>query len=290
MKNQKQKQPCAMGKIPLNKSTEKLRNGVILRRIMTDEEFAVIPHPHRDDYYVFLFQESGISSTFIDFKEYQIIGAAVGCVLPGQVHIVGKTEHVRGWFLAVDGSLIADEYRDMLEELSRGQTAYILPDGVARDLTACLSTLHRRLQNTVSANSQKIIHALVSACVGMITEIIQRNTHPTSDKRYRTITMQFKILLAANFRSIKRPQEYASLLNISTVYLNEAVKNTLGMSVSEYIQAAITLEAKRLLYYTNMTVKEIAFSLGYNDYAYFSRLFTKVTGMNPTSHRKKYHE
>lgn len=290
MKNQNQKQSYLMKKIPLNKSSEKLQTGIILRHITMDEEFAVIPHPHRDDYYIFLFQESGVSSTFIDFEEYQIIGAAVGCVLPGQVHIAGKTEHVRGWFLAVDDSLISNEYRNTLEGLLYGQTAYPLPSEVAQDLTACLSTLQRRLQNIASGSSQKIIHALVSACIGMIAEIVQCSTSLASNKRYATITIQFKTLLATHFRSLKRPQEYAALLNISTVYLNEAVKSTTGISVSEYIQKEIILEAKRLLYYTDMNVKEIAFALGYNDYAYFSKLFTKVTGMNPTSHRKKYHE
>ena len=44
MKNQKQKQPCTMLKLQLNKSTEKLRNGIFLRCIMTDEEFTNIKY------------------------------------------------------------------------------------------------------------------------------------------------------------------------------------------------------------------------------------------------------
>jgi AraC-like DNA-binding protein len=48
------------------------------------------------------------------------------------------------------------------------------------------------------------------------------------------------------------------------------------------------LEAKRRLFYTNESVKEIAFRLGYDDYAYFTRLFTKVCGISPTRFREIY--
>ena len=62
------------------------------------------------------------------------------------------------------------------------------------------------------------------------------------------------------------------------------------MPVSYWIQHELVLEAKRLLYYSDLTVKEVAFALGYDDHAYFSRLFSKVTGMSPGSFRKSTHE
>ena len=45
-----------------------------------------------------------------------------------------------------------------------------------------------------------------------------------------------------------------------------------------------------MLLYTSLNIKEIAINLGFDDYAYFTRLFTKVTGLSPTSYRKKYLE
>ncbi|MBB5636811.1 methylphosphotriester-DNA--protein-cysteine methyltransferase [Pedobacter cryoconitis] len=76
-------------------------------------------------------------------------------------------------------------------------------------------------------------------------------------------------------------------LNISTHYLNECVKNTTGQSISSHIQQRIILEAKRLLYHSDKSIKEIAAELGYDDYPYFSRLFTKVAGMSPKVFKKK---
>jgi AraC-like DNA-binding protein len=93
--------------------------------------------------------------------------------------------------------------------------------------------------------------------------------------------------LERDFLTAKRPTEYAQKLNISTSYLNECVKYTTGHPVSFHLQQRVILEAKRFLYYSEKSVKEIADELGYDDYPYFSRLFTKVTGMSALAFRNK---
>ena len=70
----------------------------------------------------------------------------------------------------------------------------------------------------------------------------------------------------------------------------EAINAVLGTSVSRHIQDEIILQAKRKLVYTTASVKEIAHSLGFDDYSYFTRLFTKVAGVSPTLFRRTYHE
>ena len=89
---------------------------------------------------------------------------------------------------------------------------------------------------------------------------------------------------------MKSPSQYADELNYSLSHLNDSVKITTGFPVSYWIHQQVILEAKRLLYYTDMNVREIAFSLGYEDYTYFSRLFSKVAGMSPNAFRRKFHE
>ncbi len=71
----------------------------------------------------------------------------------------------------------------------------------------------------------------------------------------------------------------AAQLHITPLYLNEIVKEITGFPASYWIHQEIMLEAKRLLYYTNLDVKQIAFDLGYEDHAYFSRFFKKNTGL-----------
>lgn len=108
--------------------------------------------------------------------------------------------------------------------------------------------------------------------------------------RFEKVTTAFRKLLEKNYIKLKRPGQYAALLHISTPYLNDCIKGSTGYSVSYLIQERIILEAKRLLYHTNKSVKEIAFELGYVDYPYFSRLFSKVTGISAITFRNKNHD
>ena len=98
----------------------------------------------------------------------------------------------------------------------------------------------------------------------------------------------FKLLLSENFLVEKSPTAYAEMLNISGSYLNEALSKVTGLSVSYWITHEVMLEAKRLLYYTQLTVKEIAHQLGYEDHTYFSRIFKNTEGKTPLAFRDDY--
>nr|WP_295928292.1 helix-turn-helix domain-containing protein [uncultured Dyadobacter sp.] len=57
---------------------------------------------------------------------------------------------------------------------------------------------------------------------------------------------------------------------------------------NDIIKDRILLEAKRLLCYTNLSVKEVAYQLGYEDPAYFNRMFTGKTGDTPHNFKKNF--
>jgi AraC family transcriptional activator of pobA len=112
----------------------------------------------------------------------------------------------------------------------------------------------------------------------------------SKSKRHVEITLAFKELLSSEKQINRNISHYAESLHISPVYLNEVVKSITGVSVSRYIQNELILQAKRMLAYTSLTIREISNSLGIEDYAYFTRLFTKAVGVSPTCYRKKYLE
>lgn len=60
------------------------------------------------------------------------------------------------------------------------------------------------------------------------------------------------------------------------------------MNTASYIKGEVVLQAKRMLVHTNLPVKQIAYKLGFEDYSYFSRIFTQTTGVSPTDFRQKY--
>lgn len=92
-------------------------------------------------------------------------------------------------------------------------------------------------------------------------------------------------LIDSNFRTVKRPSEYAELLHITTDALTKIARKYYGKTVTDLIHERVLEEARKDLALTNNSIKEIAVSLGYDDPYYFSRLFKKVSGTSPDTYR-----
>ncbi|WP_299314750.1 response regulator transcription factor [uncultured Aquimarina sp.] len=96
---------------------------------------------------------------------------------------------------------------------------------------------------------------------------------------------QLKDLIEHQFKTVHSTSEYSSQLNISQKALSKLVKSYYQKSFKELLTERIIIEAKKELYLTNKTVKEIAHEMGYEDEYYFSRLFKKNANISPQLYR-----
>jgi AraC-like DNA-binding protein len=80
--------------------------------------------------------------------------------------------------------------------------------------------------------------------------------------------------------------DYAAGFAVTPNYLNEIIKKSSGIPASEHIKQRVVLEAKRLAAYSDASMKEIAYSLGFDDVAHFSKYFKNVTGINFSDFKK----
>ena len=99
---------------------------------------------------------------------------------------------------------------------------------------------------------------------------------------------RFTQLVEANYKEKHNVADYADLLMIAPKTLTHRFKRLNLPQPNEIIKNRIILEAKRLLVHTDRTAKEIAYGLGYDDPAYFSRLFVIKTAETPSGFRAKY--
>jgi len=93
--------------------------------------------------------------------------------------------------------------------------------------------------------------------------------------------------LDKHFKNEKMVSGYAGMLMVTPNYLNEIIKKTTGFSAGYHIRQRVVLEAKRLAKYSNMCMKEIAYSLDFADSAHFSKFFKTVTGTNFSDYKKE---
>ncbi|WP_165027202.1 AraC family transcriptional regulator [Dysgonomonas sp. ZJ279] len=247
---------------------------------------------HRDDYYMFLFLEMAEGMLTIDFEEIKLTENTVLYVRPGQVHYAVSKLKTKGWYLSIDSVLVEKNYKNMFEEQFFTQRPITLDASVSVRMSETANLLYTSMQADATLFSNGIILGLANIFIGIIAEqyINHKGILLQHKSRSAQIAHQFKEVLSENYKAIKRPIEYAKILNYSLSHLNESVKGITGFSVSYWVHQQIVLEAKRLLYFTDMDVKEVAFSLGYEDHTYFSRLFSKVVGVPPSKFRRKFHE
>jgi AraC family transcriptional activator of pobA len=105
--------------------------------------------------------------------------------------------------------------------------------------------------------------------------------------REKDLVNKFIGLLKKHFHTRKFVTDYASLLAVTPNYLNRTVKKVTGFPTSHHIQQQIILEAKRQAIYTSESMKQIAYSLGFDNPAHFSKFFKNNCGVNFTEFKNQ---
>ncbi len=287
-----------LNSIPVNSIANRFGTGIFIGKMSSKdfhlyehfEEFDNIKQSHRDEYHLFFLQEKGTTTIEIDFHKHIIKPSSVIFIHQNQVHrtLSFKNAVVSIW--AISNENLNSEYLNFLEDITTAK-----PLSLSKEIFDIISEATSLSIKIFERKSDKLYHSLLKDSCNTLVALVASQYLVQSkpiDKlsRFEIVTKGFKALLERNFTTAKRPTEYAQQLNISVTYLNECVKNTTGYSVTHHIQQRVILEAKRLLYHSNKSVKEIATDLGYDDYPYFSRLFTKVTGMSALTFRNKNRE
>lgn len=96
---------------------------------------------------------------------------------------------------------------------------------------------------------------------------------------------EFISLVSANFMTEKSVAFYAEKMYMTPKYLTTLVKNESGMTATDWIDSFLVLEAKNLLKYSDLTVKEIGYRLHFQSIPSFHKFFKSKTGMTPNEYR-----
>ncbi len=277
--------------IPIRQIGKEFESGIVVGQLPKDiaQQFDVAMEiPHRHDSHFFAVHQEGNIEMEVDFERYNLVSPSLVYINPNQVHRVIKLDNnVTGYILALNTDEINSEYLKLLESITPVKPLLLGEKNFADIIQAmllCINFFERKKDTLYHSLLKDSCNALIAL---MISQYLDQLTPADKNSRYNIITQAFKAKLEGDFISSKRPAHYANELNISVSYLNECVRNASGLTVSHHIQHRIILEAKRLLYHTEKSVKEIASELGYDDYPYFSRLFTKVTGITALAFRSK---
>ncbi|PSK91186.1 helix-turn-helix domain-containing protein [Taibaiella chishuiensis] len=241
--------------------------------------------PHRDDHYMFVLLQAGSFAWEVDFNRIVLRQPSVCFIAPGQVHHYLDFKRAKGWFVFIDSPLISSQCRNILDSclhicqsagIDKGDTLFTLVPALDEVLNGPALALKKSLAGSLSDTLAALVASkLVQA---------QHTTNLVGGQKYHTF-VHFKQMINTRYREMKQVKAYAAALHITPLYLNEVVKEITGFPASYWIHQEVLLEAKRMLCYTAMDVKQIAYDLGYEDHAYFSRFFKRHAGMTALAFR-----
>ena len=117
---------------------------------------------------------------------------------------------------------------------------------------------------------------------------IQKENHQLKEDAESKLFKDFSVLVEMNFKKMHSVTDYANRLGVSPKSLTKNFQKIGINTPSDFIKNRIILEAKRQILYSTDSVKQIAFDLGFNDPAYFSRFFTKSTSKSPLQFKKEF--
>lgn len=266
--------------IPLNKITGLTETGIFVKH-RDDWESGTVPDSvHRDDYYIFAVLLDGTAGVMVDFSHIPLKGGEGIIVSPGQVHRPFPNQYLPDvWSLFISRELIAEWSSEKIARYSLATSPLQFTSDILDDISSLFEILSRNIRDAYLSRNISL------AIVNLFCHSIPDKAYGTLD-RYVNLTLKFKKLVETSFRTEKRPSQYALRLNVSRVYLNEAVKATTGMSIGKYIRSHIVLCAKRMLAHTTRNINEISDALGFEDVSYFQRIFKQETGISATEFRK----
>lgn len=267
--------------------------GIIIAN-MDDREVAEhdISLPHRDNHCQLMLASDGIFKLNIDFENIEFSAPALLCIFPEQVHHIIEVQNPKGWMISFDPSLVNQEVLQLLENKINNPFLLQKESKLFDQLSILLGLIEKvQLENT-NSYTQKSIHSFLNGLLSLVAGELVSALSIDKEKENRSIIIKeaFIKLTKEHFKTWKQPAQYASALSISTAHLNDTVKSLTGSPVSVHIQEASILEVKRLLYFTDKNVKEIAYEVGYDEPVYLGKLFKKITNLTPLEFRKKFRD
>lgn len=255
----------------------------------------IIHKAHKHDFYLCVLFTKGTGIHEIDFNSYTVNPGSVFFLKPGQVHSWLFKSPPEG-FIFFHTQEFYDFYFSS-KSLSQFPFYYSYKNPPNLQLkTTELAIIESRFKEiNKESNSNHIYKKQKIASLLNVTYIDLSRIYSTEIKSRKVISSTYletlealEILIEEFYKKEKSALFYANKLNITTKHLNRITKSSINKTTSELISERIILEAKRLLIHSKNTLSLVSETLGYEDYAYFSRIFKLKTKSTPKEFKRQF--
>jgi len=254
-------------------------------------DWRIQPHAHRDLHQLLVIFTGG-GEMEAESQRQSFLAPALLIVPAGVVHGFAFAQDTEGYVVTLADTLLRDLARDersFRSLFAAPNCASLEADPVhLQEFADTMPKLRRELVWSAPASAAAATARLTTLLVNAVRALHQPSELTSAAVNARAaLVARLREKIETHLRDGLSVAQYARTLNVTPARLRAACLEVTGKTPARVLEERLLLEAKRNLTYTNMTVAQIAYYLGFTDPAYFSRFFSKLAGVSPAAFRKR---
>jgi AraC-like DNA-binding protein len=246
-----------------------------------------LTQPKRLMKYVLICCSKGSAVIVIDDKELKLNKNQVVTITSGQVHYFKKLNTAKGFVLEFTLDFFCKDDKDIELIFHNGLFCHFdLNEVITIQNYQAIETQLKLIDEELLQQPYQYLTSVHSRIELILVEI-NRTKVNRGDEIYKpdALFLKYLELVRANFKNNFTVKHFAKVLGSTEAKLNEQSKLHTGKTAQNVIYGLVISEAKRLLIYQDLSIKEVAHELGFHDPFYFSHFFKKHTHQSPKTYK-----
>lgn len=245
-------------------------------------------NPHRIEFFALLVVTEGEGQHQVDLNEYDIKAGDVIKIAKGQVHAFKGKLNYNGYLILFTEEFVLKYFSKPSLQFIDHLYNYHVSKPIIQNCSfnqLFLEMINEELSEKKTDAQKNIIAKLMELYLMKIERLSDKAILENIDQNHYSIFLNFKNLVEQNYRDTRNVKDYAKELSISTKHLNTVVQSFTLNTVKVFIDQYVLLEIKRSIQSTNVSLKEIAFEVGFDEFTNFTKFFKKHTKITPKQYK-----
>ena len=266
--------------------------------VQYDERLHTLDYPCRFDGLLMLYCVEGHLKLSVNLDEYAVSGNHLVMIAPGnimKVYQIPGEDNLKYVIVAMSSRFGTGLKVDLKKIMNEGLALMDIPvmklDDMMSDIMGQHLSLAAKIINADSPYREDSVLSILSSMICLVAGLWSEKISELSEEaaqtttRSRMVLEQFIRLVGQYHTKHRNVGFYAEKLCLTPKYLSKLIKTASGKSAPEWIDSYVILEAKNLLKYSDMAVKEIVYRLNFPNQSVFYKFFKARTGMTPSEYR-----
>lgn len=247
--------------------------------------------PHRHSFFQLIWFKSA-GNHYVDYEEFQHPANAVFFLSPSQVHAFCPESANRGYLFHFNALFLNQHEKDSLNQIKyrlfneMGEPFVALPDESISDVQYVTDQLIAEIK-AEDYNFKQQAYNYIQVLLLRIERLKQKENVNFQPDPHFDLATHFKEIVEENKHCFRSVAFFSQALGVSEKTLSTITKKYFKDTPANFIHGKRVLEAKRLLSNSKLTIKEVAYQLGFDQPTYFTKYFKKYTSVTPKQFQKE---